>query len=65
MNRLLRPSASSGCAKMAFAMLIAANQDSVFARLAAAMGRPGLAQDPRYATYSARGRAMEELDPLI
>jgi formyl-CoA transferase len=46
-------------------VLIAANQDSVFARLAGAMGRPGLAQDPRYATHSARGAAMEELDQLI
>jgi formyl-CoA transferase len=46
-------------------VLIAANQDSVFGRLAAAMGRPDLAADPRYATHSARGAAMEELDLLI
>ena len=46
-------------------ILIAANQDTVFRRLAAAMGRPGLAEDPRYATHSARGEAMEELDELI
>ncbi|WP_250036408.1 CaiB/BaiF CoA transferase family protein [Paractinoplanes maris] len=46
-------------------ILIAANQDTVFGRLATAMGRPGLAQDPRYATHSARGAAMAELDGLI
>ena len=46
-------------------MLIAANQDTVFKRLAAAMGRPGLAEDERYATHGARGAHMRELDGLI
>ena len=46
-------------------ILIAANQDTVFKRLADAMGRPELASDPRYATHSARGRHQEELDRLI
>jgi len=46
-------------------VLIAANQDSVFGRLAQVMGRPGLAADERYATHSARGATMEELDGLI
>lgn len=46
-------------------MLIAANQDTVFARLAAAMGRPELAGDERYATHGARGEHQEELDDLI
>ncbi|MEV0592386.1 CaiB/BaiF CoA transferase family protein [Nonomuraea cavernae] len=46
-------------------ILIAANQDSVFARLAAAMGRPELAGDERYATHGARGANMGELDDLI
>jgi formyl-CoA transferase len=46
-------------------VLIAANQDSVFGRLAAVMGQPGLAADPRFATHSARGAAMAELDNLI
>ncbi|WP_238008650.1 CoA transferase [Dactylosporangium sp. AC04546] len=46
-------------------VLIAANQDSVFGRLAAVMGQPGLAADPRYHTHSSRGEHMEELDALI
>ncbi|QNO26931.1 CoA transferase [Sphingopyxis sp. OPL5] len=45
--------------------LIGANQDGVFARLAAAMGRPELADDERYATHRARGVRQEELDALI
>ncbi|WP_292964306.1 CaiB/BaiF CoA transferase family protein [Novosphingobium sp. UBA1939] len=45
--------------------LIGANQDGVFARLAAAMGRPELASDERYATHRARGARQEELDGLI
>ena len=36
-------------------ILIGANQDSVFARLAEAMGEPRLATDPRYATHVPRG----------
>jgi len=46
-------------------LLIAANQDTVFRRLAAAMGRPELAEDPRYATHAARGENQAELDALI
>jgi formyl-CoA transferase len=46
-------------------VLIAANQDTVFRRLAAVMGRPELADDPRYATHSARGEHQKELDALI
>ena len=46
-------------------MLIAANQDTVFARLATAMGRPELAADGRYATHGARGEHQDELDVLI
>jgi formyl-CoA transferase/succinyl-CoA--D-citramalate CoA-transferase len=46
-------------------VLIAANADSVFARLAAAMGQPALAGDERYATHHARGTNMVELDQLI
>ncbi len=46
-------------------ILIAANQDSVFRRLSAAMGRPELADDPRYSSHAARGEAQAELDELI
>lgn len=46
-------------------LLIAANQDTVFARLAKAMDAPELASDPRYATHGARGGRQAELDDLI
>jgi formyl-CoA transferase len=46
-------------------ILVAANQDTVFARLAAAMGQPELADDPRYATHHARGERQAELDARI
>ena len=46
-------------------ILIGANQNSVFARLAEAMGRPELAADVRYATHGARGTHQQELDDLI
>jgi formyl-CoA transferase len=46
-------------------LVIAANQDGVFRRLAEAMGRPELAADPRYQTHSARGAHQQELDDLI
>lgn len=45
--------------------LIAANQDTVFRRLATAMGRPELADDPRYSSHTARGQRQQELDDLI
>ena len=46
-------------------LLIAANQDTVFKRLAAAMQRPELGEDERYATHAARGARQAELDRLI
>jgi formyl-CoA transferase len=46
-------------------VLIAANQDTVFSRLAEAMGQPGLATDPRYSTHGARGAHQAELDALV
>ncbi len=46
-------------------VLIAANQDTVFARLALAMGEPGLAKDPDYATHHARGARQAELDARV
>lgn len=45
--------------------LIAANQDTVFARLCKVMGREELIADERYATHIARGENMEELDVII
>src|SRR6201997_799774 len=46
-------------------VVIAANQDSVFRRLCAAMGRPELATDDRFANHIARGRNQDELDTII
>lgn len=46
-------------------ILIAANQDTVFGRLAAVMGRPELSADPRFAGHADRGRNMAELDDVI
>jgi formyl-CoA transferase len=45
--------------------LISGNQDTVWRRLAEAMGRPELGDDPRYATHNARGDNQAELDALI
>jgi len=46
-------------------VLIAANQDAVFARLAQAMGQPDLSSRPEYSTHVARGARQSELDRLI
>jgi crotonobetainyl-CoA:carnitine CoA-transferase CaiB-like acyl-CoA transferase len=46
-------------------IVIAANADNVFLRLAAIMGRSGLATDPRFRTHDARGTNMDILDNLI
>lgn len=46
-------------------ILIAANADSVFARLCEAMGEPSLADDERFADHLARGINMAELDERI
>jgi formyl-CoA transferase len=46
-------------------ILIGGNGDPVFRRLCGAMGRPELADDPRYATHGARGERQGELDALI
>ncbi|MBP1782098.1 CoA transferase [Micromonospora chalcea] len=46
-------------------VLIAANQDTVFRRLAAAMEMAELGTDERFATHSARGRHQVELDAII
>jgi succinyl-CoA--D-citramalate CoA-transferase len=46
-------------------VLIAGNADTVFGRLAEAVGHPEWAKDERYATHHARGENMEELDCMI
>lgn len=46
-------------------VLIAANADSVWVRLARAMGEPELATDERYATHHGRGARQAELDERI
>jgi formyl-CoA transferase len=46
-------------------VLIAANQDTVFSRLAEAMGQSELATDPKYSTHGARGANQVELDALV
>ena len=46
-------------------VLVAANQDTVFRRLAEVMGRPEFTTDDRFATHGARGQHMEELDGII
>jgi formyl-CoA transferase len=46
-------------------VVIAANGDGVFHRLCKAMGQPELAEEPRFATHSARGEHADELDRLI
>jgi formyl-CoA transferase len=46
-------------------VLIAANQDTVFARLCTAMNQPQMASDPRYLTHRTRGAHQAELDERI
>ncbi len=45
--------------------LIAANQDTVFRRLCAVIGKPELADDERFSKHTARGINMQELDGII
>jgi formyl-CoA transferase len=46
-------------------LLIAANQDTVFARLAEAMGQPELVADARFVSHASRGQHQQILDDLI
>ena len=46
-------------------MVIAANADKVFRRLCEAMGRPELADDPRFATHLARGEHQDEIEGIV
>ena len=46
-------------------MVIAANNDNLFGRLCEAMGQPGLADDPRFATHAARGENQQEIEGIV
>jgi crotonobetainyl-CoA:carnitine CoA-transferase CaiB-like acyl-CoA transferase len=46
-------------------VVIAANHDTLWRRLAALMGRPELGEDPRFATHHARGEHEDLLDEII
>ncbi len=46
-------------------IIIAANQDTIFARLCQAMDMPELKDDPKYFTHTARGENQIELDEII
>ena len=46
-------------------VVIAANHDTLWRRLAQLMGRPELADDPRFDSHHARGEHEDELDELI
>lgn len=59
----IAPSNVYACADGEF--LIGANQDAVFGRLCAAMGRSELATDPRYIDHVARGAHQRELDDIV
>jgi formyl-CoA transferase len=46
-------------------VVIGANQDTVFRRLAEAMGEPALAAQPEYRTHKDRGEHQQQLDELL
>jgi crotonobetainyl-CoA:carnitine CoA-transferase CaiB-like acyl-CoA transferase len=46
-------------------VVIAANHDTLWRRLAAAMGLPELGDDPRFADHIGRGEREDELDEII
>jgi formyl-CoA transferase len=46
-------------------MVIAANQDELFRRLCQVMGRPELAEDPRFATHLARGEHQLQIEAVV
>jgi len=46
-------------------VVIAANHDTLWRRLAALMGQPELGDDPRFATHHARGEHEDLLDEII
>jgi formyl-CoA transferase/succinyl-CoA--D-citramalate CoA-transferase len=46
-------------------LVIAANADPIWKRLALAMGRPDLGEDPRFATHMERGARIDDIDDLV
>jgi crotonobetainyl-CoA:carnitine CoA-transferase CaiB-like acyl-CoA transferase len=46
-------------------VVIAANHDTLWRRLATLMGRPELGEDPRYVDHNGRGEHEDELDEII
>jgi formyl-CoA transferase len=46
-------------------VVIAANADNVFRRLCDAIGRPELADDPKFATHLARGENQDEIEGIV
>jgi succinyl-CoA---D-citramalate CoA-transferase len=46
-------------------MVIAANADTVFRRLCAAMEKPELADDPRFVSHLARGEHQEAIEAIV
>jgi formyl-CoA transferase len=58
------PSNIYRCADGAW-IVIAANQDALFARLCTALGQPELATDPRFVDHHSRGRNQDEIDVII
>ncbi|MEQ6917042.1 CaiB/BaiF CoA transferase family protein [Halomonas aquatica] len=46
-------------------VIIGANQDTVFRRLCEAMGQPGLADHPDFATHRARGEHQQAIDEVV
>ncbi|QIN78166.1 CoA transferase [Rubrobacter marinus] len=56
---------SSYCAGDGSYVAIGANSDAIFKRLMKAIGRPELADDPRYATNADRAEHADEIDDLI
>jgi formyl-CoA transferase len=46
-------------------IVIAANADNVFRRLCEAIGRPELADDPRFSAHLARGENQDEIEGII
>ncbi len=56
---------NSYCAGDGSYVAIGANSDAIFKRLMKVIGRPDLAEDPRYETNADRAQRADELDDLI